>query len=79
MHWTVLAGAFAILWYLALQIVLPLGNRTAQETGEAIVAGAEPGAPVRPRLALKFAIATGTAFALWLVLYGLVLLKVLDI
>ena len=79
MHWTVLGGAFAILWFLALQIVLPMGNQTAHEAGEALVAGAEPGAPARPRLTLKFALATAAAAVLWLTLYGLVLLKVIDL
>ena len=79
MHWTVLGGAFAIFWFLALQIVLPMGNRTAHEAGEALVAGAEPGAPTRPRLGLKFAVATGAAVVLWLIFYALVLLKVVDL
>ena len=79
MHWIVLGGAFAIIWYLALQIVLPIGNQTAHETGETLVAGAEPGAPTRPRLGLKLAVATGSAVVLWLILYGLVLLKVIDL
>jgi predicted secreted protein len=79
MHWVVLGGAFAILWYLALQIVLPMGNRTTQEAGDTLAAGTDPGAPIRPRLALKFALATGVAVVLWLILYGLVLLKVIDL
>ena len=79
MHWTVLGGAVAILWFLALQIVLPMGNQTADEAGEVLVAGAEPGAPVRPRLALKLAVATGIAAILWLILYALILLKVIDL
>ncbi len=78
MRWTVLGGAFAILWYLALQIVLPIGNQTAHEAGEALVAGAEPGAPAKPRLKLKLAVATGAASVLWLILYALVLMKVID-
>jgi predicted secreted protein len=79
MHWIVLGGAFAIFWYLALQIVLPMGNRTAHEAGEALVAGAEPGAPIKPLLGLKLAVATGSAAALWLILYALVLLKIVDL
>ena len=79
MHWTVLGGAFAIFWFLALQIVLPMGNQTAQEAGEALVAGAEPGAPTKPRLKLKLAVAAGAAVILWLILYALVLLKVVDL
>lgn len=79
MHWIVLGGAFAIFWFLALQIVLPMGNRTAHEAGEVLVAGAEPGAPTRPRLGLKLAVATGAAVVLWLILYALVLLKAVDL
>lgn len=79
MHWVVLGGAFAIFWFLALQIVLPMGNRTAHEAGETPVSGTEPGAPARPRLGLKFAVATGAAAVLWLVLYALVLLKVVNL
>jgi predicted secreted protein len=79
MHWVVLGGAFAIFWFLALQIVLPMGNQTAHETGEMLVAGAEPGAPAKPRLGLKLAVATGAAVILWLIFYGLVLLKVIDL
>lgn len=79
MHWIVLGGAFAILWFLALQIVLPMGNATAHEVGESLVSGAEPGAPARPRLGLKLLAATGVAIVCWLVLYALVLFKVLDL
>jgi len=79
MHWIVLGGAFAIFWFLALQVVLPMGNYTPQEAGEERVAGTDPGAPAKPRLGLKLIIATGAAVAMWLVLYGLVLLKVLDL
>ncbi|HWU26144.1 MAG TPA: DUF1467 family protein [Rhizomicrobium sp.] len=79
MHWIVLGGAFAIFWFLALQIALPMGNRTADEAGEALVAGTEPGAPAQPRLGLKLAGATAAAVAAWLVFYGLVLLRVVDV
>jgi predicted secreted protein len=79
MHWIVLGGAFAIFWFLALQVVLPMGNTTAHEAGEELVAGTDPGAPARPRLGVKLAVATGAAVAMWLVLYALVLLKVLDL
>ena len=58
---------------------LPAAFAVEHETGEALVAGAEPGAPTRPRLGLKLAVATGAAVVLWLVLYGLVLLKVVDL
>jgi len=79
MHWIVLVGAFFIFWFLALQIVLPMGNRTAHETGETVTAGTDAGAPVKPQLGLKVMIATGAAVVLWGILYALVLAKVLDL
>jgi predicted secreted protein len=79
MHWIVLGGAFAIFWFLALQVVLPMGNHTPHETGEALVTGTDPGAPLSPRLGFKVAIATGAAVVMWLVFYVLVLLKVFDL
>ena len=79
MHWVVLGGAFAIFWFLALQIVIPMGARSAHEAGEAIVAGTEPGAPTSPQLGRKVAIATVAAAAMWAVLYALILLKVVDL
>ncbi len=79
MHWIVLGGAFAIFWFLALQIVLPMGNRTAHEVGETLVAGTDPSAPAKPRLGLKLAIATAAAIVMWGVFYALVLTKVVDL
>ncbi len=79
MRWIVLGGAFVIFWFLALQIALPIGNRPAHEADEALVAGTDPGAPAQPRLALKLAYATGAALAMWIVLYMLVLLKIVDL
>ncbi|MGB8363761.1 MAG: DUF1467 family protein [Rhizomicrobium sp.] len=79
MHWIVLGGAFAIFWFLALQIVLPMGNHTAHEVGETLVAGTDPSAPAKPRLGLKLAIATAAAIVMWGVFYALVLTKVVDL
>jgi predicted secreted protein len=79
MHWVVLVGAYIILWFLALQIVLPIGIGTPVETGHSVVAGSDPGAPAVPHLRIKLAAATGAATLIWAVFYGLVVMKVLDI
>ncbi len=79
MHWVVLGGAFAILWFLALQIVMPIGVKSSDESGDAKLAGADPGAPVHHNLGFKALIATGVAIVLWGMLYALVLLHVLDL
>lgn len=61
--------AFAIIWMVVLFTVLPWGMRSHLEAGAEIVPGSDPGAPLRPRLGLKFAITTGIALALWTGLY----------
>jgi predicted secreted protein len=78
-HWVVLGGAFAIFWFLALQIVIPNGQQSPHEAGEEVPAGHDPGAPVSPRLGLKVAIATAAAVVLWAILYGLILAGVLNL
>jgi predicted secreted protein len=71
----VLVGAFITLWFLALQVVLPIGTRSADET----IAGNDPGAPASPRLMLKFAAATAIAIVLWGIFYALVLMRMIQL
>jgi predicted secreted protein len=54
--WSAIAIYF-IIWWLTLFAVLPFGVRNADEAGETVDAGHEPGAPVNPQLGRK-AIAT---------------------
>jgi len=75
MRGIVLFGAFIILWFLALQIVLPIGGRSSDET----IAGNDPGAPAKPRLVFKAALATVIAIALWGLFYALVVFRVIDV
>jgi predicted secreted protein len=49
---------YATIWWIVLFAVLPLGVRSAEEAGEERPEGADPGAPVAPRLARKAAITT---------------------
>ena len=79
MRWVVLGGAFAIVWFLALLVALPMGSRSAHESGETGVTGTDPGAPVQPRLGLKLALATLAAAIVWAVFYGLVLLGTIQL
>jgi predicted secreted protein len=72
----VLGGAFIILWWFTLLILLPIGLHSGG--GEA-VAGADPGAPHKPKLLLKAGIATVIAIVLWGVFYALVVMKVIDL
>jgi predicted secreted protein len=73
MHWVVLVGAYVILWFLVLQILLPIGIKAPHESGEEAHALADAGAPSNPRIALKALIASGVAAVLWLIFYALIL------
>jgi len=78
-HWVVLGGAFVIFWFLALQIVMPIGVQSPHEAGKDVPHGIDPGAPANPRLALKIGLATGAAVIAWAIFYGLILAHILDL
>jgi predicted secreted protein len=70
-HGVVLFGTFAILWFLALFCLLPVGMGSEVD--------ADTGAPLSPRLGLKVLVAGGIAVVLWLIFYLLIALKILDL
>lgn len=70
MAWGSIAAVFFVVWWLCFVAVLPIGNQSHHETGEVLVRGADPGAPVAPQLLRKVLMATGlavvcTALLLW--------------
>ena len=69
-HGSVLIGAYAIFWFLALFCLLPVGLGDVDP---------ETGAPLSPKLLLKAGIATAIAAALWVVFYALILTGVLEL
>jgi predicted secreted protein len=69
-HGTVLVSAFAILWFLALFCLFPIG------LGEV---DPETGAPTNPRLLLKAGLATVIAAVLWAIFYALIVFHVVDL
>jgi predicted secreted protein len=69
-HGSVLVGAYAIFWFLALFCLLPVG------LGEV---DPETGAPLSPMLLRKAAIATVIAAVLWAVFYALIAFGVLEL
>jgi len=60
LHYIVLFSAYAVLWFLALFCMLPIG------LGEV---DPETGAPLNPNFKRKAVWATGLAAVLWLVFY----------
>ena len=69
-HASVLVGAYAIFWFLALFCLLPVG------LGEV---DPKTGAPLSPMLLRKAAIATAIAAVLWVVFYALIGFDILDL
>ena len=53
MAWSTAAAIYFIIWWIVLFAVLPFGVRNANEAGEAVGAGHDPGAPAAPALKAK--------------------------
>ncbi len=70
-HGVVLFGSFAILWFLSLFCLLPIGLGSERDP--------DSGAPLSPMLGRKALIATVIAVVLWVVFYALIAFKVLDL
>lgn len=67
-----LIAIYFVVWWLTFVAVLPIGTASHHETGGEIVAGSDPGAPVRPRLIFKALLTTVLAGAFTaLLLWGL--------
>lgn len=67
-----LIAVYFVVWWLTFVAVLPIGSHSHHETGAEIVAGSDPGAPVKPRLVMKGLVTTVLAAALTaLLLWGL--------
>ena len=79
MRWVVLGSAYAILWFLALLIMLPIGIGSGGEDAPTDFEAGDPGAPHNPRFGLKLLIATAAAGFIWAMFYALVLMKVVDV
>lgn len=64
LHYVVLFSAYAVLWFLALFCLLPVGLGSERDP--------ETGAPLNPMLKKKMLWATGIAAVAWAVFYAFV-------
>jgi predicted secreted protein len=62
MHYVVLFSAYAVLWFLCLFCLLPVGLGAARDP--------DSGAPLNPMLGRKALIAAAVAAVLWLGFYA---------
>ena len=66
--WATDIAVYVLIWWVSLFTVLPIGaNRSSHP-----LPGTVESAPDNPRLLFKFALTTGIATVLWLILYVLV-------
>ena len=70
-HGVVLLGSFAILWFLFLFCLLPVGMGTETDS--------QSGAPLSPHLGRKALIALGIAIVLWIAFYALIQTHLFDL
>ena len=64
LHYVVLFSAYAVLWFLMLFCLLPIGLGAERDP--------DSGAPLNPMLGRKALIATAVAAVLWLIFYLLI-------
>jgi predicted secreted protein len=62
LHYVVLFSAYAVLWFLCLFCLLPVGLGAERDP--------DTGAPLNPMLKKKALIATGIAAVLWIGLFA---------
>ena len=72
MRLTSAIAIYFIIWWAVLFAVLPIGIKSAHETGEKIEAGHEPGAPVNPQLGRKALVTTIVATAVFALVYEII-------
>ena len=63
---------FAVIWFLTLLVLLPVGIRTQEEAGD-VTPGTPSSAPEDPMIGRKLLWTTGITLALWLPLCALIL------
>lgn len=63
---------YAVLWFLTLLVVLPIGLRTQEEAGE-VVPGTPASAPAEPQMGRIFRRVTLIALVLWAVVCATIL------
>ncbi|RJL08500.1 DUF1467 family protein [Paracoccus siganidrum] len=63
---------YASIWFLALFVVMPIGQRSQADLGE-VVPGTPPGAPGRLAWRRKLLLTTGITTVLWGIIAWLIL------
>ena len=70
---------FVIIWWIIFFSVLPIGIRSNKEKFRERIEGIDPGAPKNPKIAKKFLITTIITTLIFLVVYYLVKIDLLNL
>jgi predicted secreted protein len=65
---------YLLAWWVTLFAVLPWGNQPVAHPGP----GHAPSAPANPRLRLKFIVTSAIAAVIWLVIFAMIKLNVVN-
>ncbi|MFD1251975.1 hypothetical protein DEVEQU_03491 [Devosia equisanguinis] len=72
MQYGSIIAVYFVVWWLTFVAVLPIGARSHHEAGVEVVAGSDPGAPLKPHLVRKILLTTGLSIVFTgLLLWGL--------
>jgi len=69
---------FAVIWFMILFIMLPIGERSQSEAGD-VVPGTPASAPEDAMMKKKLIWTTGVSLVLWVVLVGVIVSGVLKV
>ena len=70
---------FVIIWWIIFFSVLPIGIQSNKEKFRERIEGIDPGAPKNPKIAKKFLITTIIATLIFVVVYYLVKIDLLNL
>ncbi|WP_282021507.1 DUF1467 family protein [Ruegeria faecimaris] len=77
---TITAGLvlFAVIWFMALLVILPIRIKTQGDLGE-VVPGTHSGAPEVHHMKKKLWITTGVSVVLWAIIAGIIISGVISV
>ena len=70
---------FVLIWWIIFFSVLPIGIQSNKEKFKERIEGVDPGAPNNPKIANKFLITTVISTIIFLVIYYLVEVNLLNL
>ena len=70
---------YVLIWWIIFFSVLPVGIQSNEEKFKESVGGIDPGAPINPKIGRKFLITTIITSIIFIVIYYLVKLNILNL